>query len=123
MKKRSFGELEALIIQTLTSLKRATVRDVSEALDYPGSYTTILTVMSRMAKKNELLRKREGKQFVYWIAPRSSTGGIFQRLQQKFFKGNKVAFVSYLLQDAQDLSHEDLNQLEALIEQKRKERT
>ena len=50
----------------------ATVRSVTDALaktaDRPRSYTTILTVMVRLADKGFLERRREGKRDVYVAA-------------------------------------------------------
>ena len=49
----------------------ATVRSVTEAVaeDGPRSYTTILTVMTRLDRKGFLDRRREGKRDVYWTGP------------------------------------------------------
>lgn len=51
----------------------ATVRSVTDAVaetavDGPRSYTTILTVMTRLDKKGFLNRRREGKRDVYVAA-------------------------------------------------------
>ena len=45
----------------------ATVRSVTDAVaqDGPRSYTTILTVMTRLDRKGFLRRRREGKRDVY----------------------------------------------------------
>ena len=48
----------------------ATVRSVTDAVasDGPRSYTTILTVMTRLDRKGFLARRREGKRDVYVAA-------------------------------------------------------
>ena len=61
MKKRSFGELELSILKIIEESGECTVRFVYEKLGNQGSYTTIMTVMSRMAEKGDLTRKKEKK--------------------------------------------------------------
>ena len=61
MGKLGFGELELSILQTVQKLGRATVRDVYASLGSEGSYTTVMTVMSRMADKGELMREKDSK--------------------------------------------------------------
>lgn len=50
--------------------REATVRSVTDAVaaDGPRSYTTILTVMTRLDRKGFLSRRREGKRDVYVAA-------------------------------------------------------
>ncbi|MES2200418.1 MAG: BlaI/MecI/CopY family transcriptional regulator [Chlamydiota bacterium] len=123
MGKLQFGELEFSIMKVVQKIGRATVRSVFEELG-AGSYTTIMTVMSRMAAKKELLREKEGKQYVYWINSKNVTSSknLLQRIQQKLFGGSKPAMVSYLLETDIELSEEDLQEIEKLIQKRRLER-
>ena len=124
MGKLSFGELELLILQTVQKLGKATVRDVFIALGSQGSYTTIMTVMSRMKEKGELMRKKEGKQYFYWIESLNKTPSknILQRIQDKIFGGKSTAMVSYLLETDLQISDEELLEIERLIEKRRLEK-
>lgn len=90
MGRLGFGELELSILKMMRELGRATVRDIYKSLGSEGSYTTIMTVMSRMADKGELMREKEGKQYIYWIDPRhdSPSKSILQRIQNKIFARN-----------------------------------
>lgn len=62
-------ELETKIMASVWDQGEATVRSVTDALaddaDGPRSYTTILTVMTRLDRKGFLTRRREGKKDVY----------------------------------------------------------
>lgn len=124
MRKLGFGELELSILKSMRKLGRATVRDIYEALGSEGSYTTIMTVMSRMAEKGELRREKEGKQYVYWAGSQSHSPSknILQRIQEKIFGGKKVAMVSYLLDTDQEISDQELEEIEKLIQKRRLER-
>ena len=124
MGKLGFGELELSILQTIQKLGRATVRDVYASLGSGGSYTTIMTVMSRMADKGELMREKEGKQYFYWIEStnQAPSKNILQRIQDKIFGGKSTAMVSYLLEVDQEISDQELAEIEKLIQKRRSEK-
>ena len=124
MGKLGFGELELSILQTVQKLGRATVRDVYASLGNEGSYTTIMTVMSRMADKGELMREKEGKQYSYWIevTNQAPSKNILQRIQDKIFGGKSTAMVSYLLKADQEISDQELAEIEKLIQKRRSEK-
>lgn len=62
-------ELEREIMEQLWSRDRATVREVHEALNARSAtsraYTTVMTVMGRLAAKGVVRRHREGRSDVY----------------------------------------------------------
>lgn len=124
MAKLGFGELELSILKIIRECERVTVRDVYEKLGSVGSYTTIMTVMSRMADKGELTREKEGKQYVYFIASHCGTTSknILRRIQDKIFGGKPTAMVSYLLNVETEISDKDLEEIEKLIRKRRLEK-
>lgn len=124
MGKLGFGELELSILHTVQKLGRVTVRDVYASLGSGGSYTTIMTVMSRMADKGELMREKEGKQYFYWIEStnQAPSKNILQRIQDKIFGGKSIAMVSYLLEADQEISDQELAEIEKLIQKRRSEK-
>lgn len=124
MTKLGFGELELSILQIVRESGRASVREVYDKLGSEGSYTTIMTVMSRMAEKGELMREKEGKQYIYWIAPthHSSSKSILKRIQNKIFGGKPAAMLSYLLDSDSAISDKDLEEIEQLIQKRRLEK-
>lgn len=124
MGKLGFGELELSILKILRELGRATVRDIYNSLGSEGSYTTIMTVMSRLADKGELMREKEGKQYIYWVDPRNNfpSKNILQRIQDKIFGGKTAAMVSYLLEADQKISDQDLVEIEKLIQKRKLEK-
>ena len=123
MGKLAFGELEFSILKIVRKLGRSTVREVYEWLGSQGSYTTIMTVMSRMSDKGELEREKEGRQYVYWASERGNlpTNNLLQRIKNKIFGGKPLAMVSYLL-ETDDLDVEDLIELEKLIKKRKAEK-
>lgn len=124
MAKLGFGELELTVLAIIQKLGRATVRDVYEKLGKEGSYTTIMTVMSRMADKGELMRAKEGKQYVYWKGslPNAASKTVLRRILDKIFGGKSTALVSYLLETDNKISDQELEELEKLIQKRKKEK-
>ncbi len=123
MAKLAFGELELAILKIIGDLKRATVGDVYRQLGQKRSYTTTMTVMSRLAKKGALAREKEGKRYVYWLTDATSTfsKGILERIRTRVFGGKSAAMVSYLIDMDHDLSEDELRALEKVIREKRRQ--
>jgi len=61
------GELEAEIMETLWLVGETTVREVHHALlkGRDIAYTTVMTVMARLADKGILLREADGNAYLY----------------------------------------------------------
>lgn len=70
--ERLLGELEADIMRVVWPRGHATVREVLEALNAKRprrvAYTTVMTVMSRLAEKGLLRRRLVGKTHHYEVA-------------------------------------------------------
>lgn len=62
---RLFGELEARIMETVWSLGEASIHDICRHLGKNCHYKTIMTVANRLVEKGALLRRRQGRAFVY----------------------------------------------------------
>jgi predicted transcriptional regulator len=72
------GELEQAVLDVLWDLGSASGREVHERLAARGgrelAYTTVMTVLDRLARKDVLVREREGRAFRY--APRRSRAAM-----------------------------------------------
>lgn len=125
MKKRSFGELELSILKIMRERSQASVRDVYTALGSEGSYTTIMTVMSRMANKGELTRKKMGKHYIYSMntAHQPHSNAIFNRIHNTIFEGKSSAMISFLLETGKGISNEELDEIEEFIQKYREKKS
>jgi predicted transcriptional regulator len=121
MRTRQFGELELSILKIVQDLGRASVAKVYERLGKTGSYTTIMTVMGRLADKGELIREKEGRQYIYQSAANPSSHTLLKRLRDKLFSGKKTAMVCYLLEE-EPLSNSELEEIESWIRKHKEER-
>lgn len=64
-KQFSLGRLEFDLMQILWSRGESSVRDVVQQLDRPLAYTTVMTTLDRLYKKDLLDRYRQDRAFVY----------------------------------------------------------
>ncbi|KRF34244.1 hypothetical protein ASG94_16110 [Nocardioides sp. Soil805] len=79
------GELEQAVMNTLWGLddeQWATVREVHESLsDRRLAYTTVMTVMDRLARKEYVEQQREGRAYRY--RPRVSRADLTAELMRE----------------------------------------
>ena len=119
MTKRAFGELESEILYILKSGERMTVKEVHKALGENDNYNTIMTVMSRLVEKKQLSRERSGLRYNYWLSTPSESLSFLDKLKQKFLGVKTTTLVSYLIETADDLSDEDLMEMERVVQEMR----
>lgn len=118
------GDLESDVMQALWRLGEANVRQVQHALQSKRSlaYTTVMTVLSRLAEKGLLDRRKQGRAFVY--SPASSrekvAGSLLRSLIDRLYAGQAGQAIAYLLGTEAEVSDEELERLEQLIQAKRK---
>ncbi len=88
-----------------------TVRDIltglSSTANHPYAYTTILTVMTHLAAKKLLERKRVSRQYVYSV--RLSEADVVSQLTQGFLSGLRKQYGLAGLVQFVDTVEEDLD--------------
>jgi predicted transcriptional regulator len=87
------------------------------------AYTTVLTVLQKLEKAGWLEHRNEGKSYIYRpTASREEAGaGSVRGFLKRVFEGDAVAMFQHLIRES-ELSDEDLSELRAMIDGKRKER-
>jgi len=120
--KRIFGELELAILKIFKKQEHLTVRDVLDTLGGNDKYTTVMTVMNRLVEKKQLLRERNGQHYEYLLNESSviTSPGLLDKLKQKLFGGKWAPMVNYLIGSGQDISDQELDEMENLIKEIRK---
>jgi predicted transcriptional regulator len=103
----------------------ATVAQVVEHIgrSRPVTYTTVLAAMQKLEKKGWLAHRSEGRAYVY--RPTRSKDAVGVKLLRELFHLNFRSDARLLLSSLlaeESLSDEELRELRALIDQKRKER-
>lgn len=87
-------------MNALWRLGEATVRDIHAALatTRPRAYTTIMTILDRLAQKGVVERQKSGRAWLYKAqlsADQARTHAV-TRLVEGFFQGSREALASHL---------------------------
>lgn len=77
--RRDFGPLESEVMDTVWRAGgplsvRAVVDELNEGRAEPLAYTTVMTVMSRLAEKEALSRRKAGRGYVYEASAPDAAG-------------------------------------------------
>lgn len=91
-------ELEAL--KVLWTLGSGTVADVRDALEPQRelAYTTVLTLLDRLASKGAVRREKLGRGYVYHpaLSREAALESALDRLAKDFFQGSQDLLLAYL---------------------------
>jgi len=119
------GKLQRAVVEVVWELGEATVRQVWERLcpDKEVSYTTILAALQRLEKSGWLRHRAEGKSNIYLpTRTREQAGASSVRtFVQGMFGGNALLMFRHLVEEG-ELSDQELQELQKLIDKRRKER-
>lgn len=117
------GELEADVMNIVWVKGEATVQDVKDALEptQPLAYTTVMTVMSRLAEKGILNRRKEGRAYLYTPADSQEkvAGSLLRSLVRRLYDGAAATAIAHLLESEAELDEAELDRLEDLIRARR----
>ncbi len=118
--------LEAVIMDCVWDLSRATVRQFQEGIEAsrPMASNTVLTMMGILREKGFLRSKREGRADVYQpcVTREQVARRSLREMCDRFFAGSARGLISELL-DSGRLSTEDIREVRREIDRKlRKER-
>ena len=119
-------DAERDVLACLNQLGEATVKDVQEALRPVRAMeaASVLTLLNRLEAK-KLVRKRKadkGKAFVFQPTKESARAcqGLMKDLFHRVFGGDTMSFMASFL-DTQKPSTEEIEQLQQLLDDLRKE--
>ena len=112
------GETEMELLQHVWTLGRASVADVHERvlLTREVAYTTVMTVMKKLAKKGYLTYEKEGNAYIYSAAqrPEDVRRDLLRGLMDKVFSGSPRALVQTLVRD-EDLSDDEADAIRSIV--------
>jgi predicted transcriptional regulator len=119
------GPLEVQLLRWLWQRGSGTVREVLEAGDVDGAYTTLMTTLDRLHKKGLLNREAEGRAFRYAPAQTEDefNGEIVRNAIRHMLGAAETgaAPLSFLVEAISEHDRNLLDQLEREIERKRRE--
>jgi predicted transcriptional regulator len=92
--------LELDCMKTLWPVGEATVREIRERLAprLPRAYTTIMTIMDRLARKGVVERHKTGRAYVYRavLGAEDARAQALRQVIENFFEGSKEALLAQL---------------------------
>lgn len=111
-------------MDALYRLGRASAAEIHAAVPNPPSYTAIRTHLTLLEEKKQIRHETEGARFVYSpVVPREEMGQqAIEGVLRTFFNDSVDLVITALMKRRHTrLSPEQIQRLEALIEQARKE--
>ncbi len=95
--------LELECMNTLWPLGEATVRQIQQALmpSCPRAYTTIMTIMDRLARKAVVTRRKVGRAYLYRpnLTAEEARAHAVKQVVEGFFEGSAEALAAHLAGD------------------------
>lgn len=125
---RGRGELPPLsrrereIMDILFRRGRASAEVVHQELPAPPSYSAVRATLRVLLEKGHVRHEREGRRYVYTpsTAPTAARTAAVDRLVEVFFAGSAAeAMVAMIDERAADLSDEEIEKIETMIERAR----
>lgn len=114
---------ERQIMDVVYRLEEASVAEVREEIPDPPSYSTVRALMGVLEEKGELTHVRVGPRYVYSpTTPRDEARvSALERVLTTFFGGSPSEAMAALVDLADDVSPDELDRLEAMIRDARRE--
>lgn len=111
--RRGRGELEAEVLATLWAAGAPlTVADVQQRLGAGLSYSTVVTILSRLHSKGTLEREQQGRAYAY--RPVADASGLAARRMRQVLEAERNR-ARVLAQFVADLSEEDERMIRDLL--------
>lgn len=121
----TLGPLERQLLEALWARGTATVREIVDDGNVTQAYTTVMTTLDRLYKKGLLTRVSEGRAFRY--SPRQTPAELqrvaaLEGIRQLLGSSNAATLpLSYLVEAISDHDTQLLDELQQLVENKRRE--
>jgi predicted transcriptional regulator len=119
------GPLEQQLLSALWLRGSSTVREMLDAGDIKLAYTTVMTTLDRLYKKQLLTRAAEGRAFRYsprYTQEELEKAAVGETIRQLLGSGAAAALpLSYLVEAVGEHDARLLDDLQRLLDQKRRE--
>lgn len=122
----SLGELERKVLVEVTRRAEANVNQVNAALGDAYAYTTVMTTLDRLYKKGLLVRRKDGRAFLYSVkySLEEMERGMAQDIIGRLFEastGKAEPVLACIVDSVSERDVELLDELERLVKEKRLE--
>jgi len=120
----TLGDRERQIMDALYRLGRATVSEVRAEIPDPPTYSTVRTMLGKLERKGHIRHVEDGPRYAYLptVPRRAVQTTALRRILRNLFDNSAERAVAAVLDLSQPLTDEELDQLEALIAERRQKR-
>jgi predicted transcriptional regulator len=116
------GSLEREVLTLVSDTGGGTVRDVCNNLSRPLAYTTVMTTLDRLFKKDLLVRQKDGRSFRYALRTAEPVDpGQASSSSDRPSSTPPIPLVSYLLDAVGTYDEDLLQELEKTIAARRRQ--
>jgi len=121
----ALGKLERAVLNQIWQRGEVSVRDIYLAFGENIAYTTLMTTLDRLFKKNILTRRKDGRAFVY--LPAVSADEFERGIREDMVEGllghgaDVQPVLACIVDTVSERDRELLDELDRLIKEKRKE--
>lgn len=115
---------ESQIMEVMYRLQQASVADVQAHMGDQPAYNSVRVTLGILEKKGYVTHEREGQRYVYRpvISPERAKRSALKDVLRTFFKGSpSKAILTLLDMNEENLTEQDLDQIEQWIQEARKE--
>jgi len=122
--QKNLSRRERQIMDIIYQLGQATAAEVLANLPDPPSYSAVRAMLKILEDKGHLRHKQQGPRYVFLpkVSREKAKRSAVKHLLQTFFDGSAESAVATLLDVSRsDLSNADLDRLNSLISQAKKE--
>ena len=123
MTRGRISERELDVMQAIWSLGReASVAEIHEAMRLAGSelaYTTVQTMLNRLAAKSQVRRRLKGRAYLYAPAVKepAAVRVALRSVIDRFFGGSSAELAAHLVEE--ELSDAERRRVEQLLEKRK----
>lgn len=118
-----FGQMQLRIMQILWEKRRATAREITDALNQsaPVAHSTVQTLLRGLEDKGAVSHEVEGRIFMFFplVEEDRYQHHATHDLLQRVFGGNVTSLVAHLLKN-ENVSEGELQEIRRLIDQEGK---
>ena len=124
--KYNLTPVELELMEILWAIGKGTVRDVLAHLPTSRNlaYTSVSTILRILEQKKILVTEKLGRQHIYLptLSKEVFASHSIKKIVNQIFSGNSVELVAYLM-DKNDLSVDEIEDLQKMLDAKKKELT
>lgn len=113
------------LMDVLVEKGEATVGEILDAMDDPPAYNTVRTLLGILCERGHVDFRKDGRRYVYRPRKRKTTlaRNALRRVMNVFFDGSiEAAVASHLNDPSTEIDPEELEALQKLIDEAKRER-